>query len=117
MVCHLSDALRMATGEKPVSAASGPLHRTLVKWAVLYLPWRWPAGITTRPELDQEIGGTTPVDFTADVEELVRLVKSSTDLSTRVEWPAHPLFGRMSEAAWLRWAYLHIDHHLRQFGA
>ena len=29
----------------------------------------------------------------------------------------HPLFGRMSEAAWLRWGYLHVDHHLRQFGA
>ncbi len=24
---------------------------------------------------------------------------------------------RMSQAAWLRWAYLHMDHHLRQFGA
>jgi hypothetical protein len=26
------------------------------------------------------------------------------------------VFGRMSQAAWLRWAYLHMDHHLRQFG-
>ena len=24
--------------------------------------------------------------------------------------------GTLSEAAWLRWAYLHTDHHLRQFG-
>ena len=32
-------------------------------------------------------------------------------------WPAHPIFGRMSEAEWLRWGYLHTDHHLRQFGA
>jgi len=28
----------------------------------------------------------------------------------------HPIFGGMSERAWLRWAYLHTDHHLRQFG-
>ena len=32
-------------------------------------------------------------------------------------WPRHPIFGRMSQRAWLRWAYLHMDHHLRQFGA
>jgi hypothetical protein len=31
-------------------------------------------------------------------------------------WPPHPLFGPMSRAAWLRWGYLHLDHHLRQFG-
>jgi hypothetical protein len=35
----------------------------------------------------------------------------------RIEGKAHPLFGRMSDADWLRWAYLHADHHLRQFGA
>jgi hypothetical protein len=29
----------------------------------------------------------------------------------------HPIFGRLSPAAWLRWGYLHCDHHLRQFGA
>jgi hypothetical protein len=33
------------------------------------------------------------------------------------EWHTHPLLGTMSNAAWLRWGYLHVDHHLRQFGA
>jgi len=28
----------------------------------------------------------------------------------------HPLFGPMSRAEWLRWGYLHMDHHFRQFG-
>ena len=32
------------------------------------------------------------------------------------DWKMHPIFGHVSEAAWLRWAYLHMDHHLRQFG-
>ena len=31
--------------------------------------------------------------------------------------PPHPIFGPLSHAAWLRWAWLHTDHHLRQFGA
>ena len=28
----------------------------------------------------------------------------------------HAFFGEMSERDWMRWGYLHTDHHLRQFG-
>jgi hypothetical protein len=117
MVCHLTDACRMATGEKPVSRASGVLQRTVVKWIALYTPLPWPSGILTRPEIDQEAGGTCPSDFAADVAELEALVEVLTAEKRRFRWPSHPIFGRMSEADWLRWAYLHMDHHLRQFGA
>ena len=33
------------------------------------------------------------------------------------DWKPHPHFGEMSEREWNRLAYLHADHHLRQFGA
>ena len=115
MVCHLADALRMATGQKAVTAASGLLQRTVLKWMVLYGPLPWPAGIRTRPEIDQECGGTKPADFASDVarvEALLALIVTKH----RTPWPSHPIFGRMSRTAWLRWAYLHTDHHLRQFG-
>jgi uncharacterized protein DUF1569 len=117
MICHLSDSLRMATGQKSVAKAGGLLHRTFLKWIVLYLPLRWPAGILTTPEIDQEIGGTRPVDFAVDVADLEALVECITTQTGSIDRRVHPVFGGMSEAAWLRWAYLHIDHHLRQFGA
>ena len=117
MVCHLSDSCRMATGQKPVSDSTGRLQRTLVKWIALYLPLRWPAGILTRPEIDQQLAGTRPVDFATDLAELEALLELVTTREKRFDWPVHPIFGRMSQAAWLRWAYLHMDHHLRQFGA
>ena len=116
MVCHLSDSFRVVLGQKTVSSATGLLPRTLVKWTALYAPLRWPPGILTRPEIDQEVGGTKPVDFAADVAQLEALVELVTTQRKDVAWQAHPIFGRMSETAWLRWAYLHIDHHLRQFG-
>lgn len=117
MVCHLSDGFRMATGQKAVSHATGLVPRTLIKWIALYFPARWPEGIRTRPEVDAELGGTPPVDFAADVAQLETLIESVTVEKTRIAWQKrHPIFGRMSEAAWLRWAYLHLDHHLRQFG-
>jgi hypothetical protein len=115
-VCHLSDAFRMALGKKSVSPAGGPLQRTIVKWTALHLPLTWPAGITTTPEIDQARGGTGPGEFAADVRELELLVEDFTARNTGAECPEHPIFGRMSRADWLRWAYLHMDHHLRQFG-
>ena len=104
-------------GRKPVSNAEGRLPRTLVKWIALYVPSRWPAGIPTRPEIDQESAGTRPVDFAADVSELEALLDLVTRRDRSFDAHVHPVFGRMSHGAWLRWAYLHMDHHLRQFGA
>ena len=117
MVCHLSDAFRVVTAQKDVSHASGPLQRTLLKWMALYLPMKWPRGFRTRPEVDQELGGTKPGDFAADVLQLENLIEFITRQPGCVDWQAHPIFGRMSEADYLRWSYLHMDHHLRQFGA
>jgi hypothetical protein len=89
----------------------------VVKWIALYLPVRWPPGIPTRPEIDQECAGRKPGDFAADVAELEALLEIVATRGKDVEWPTHPVFGRISRSAWLRWAYLHMDHHLRQFGA
>jgi Protein of unknown function (DUF1569) len=114
-VCHLADACRMAMGEKPVSDASGLPQRTIIRWVALYAPMQWPPGIVTRPEIDQLVAGTSPLDFAADMTQLEALLGA---LAARrgVGWPVHPIFGRLSESAWLRWGYLHMDHHLRQFG-
>ena len=114
MVCHLSDSFLAVTGQKDVSMAVDLLQRTIVKWIALYLPLRWPPGIRTRPELDQHVGGTRPARFAEDVARLQQLVEHVTSAEPR--WHVHPRFGRMSDAEWLRWAYLHMDHHLRQFG-
>jgi hypothetical protein len=116
MICHLADAFRMAIGERPVSERTHLLNRTIVKWAALYLPVPWPRGIPTRPEIDPCRGGTGPGEFTADLTELERLLERVTVRPRTFEWRAHPTFGSLSESAWLRWGYLHMDHHLRQFG-
>jgi hypothetical protein len=116
MICHLSDSFRMAIGQKPVSRIGGALQQRMLRWVALYLPLRWPAGrIRTRPEIDQEAAGTPPSDFDADLAELEALFRMVTAEIRSVEWPPHPMFGPMSRADWLRWGYLHMDHHLRQF--
>jgi hypothetical protein len=117
MLCHLCDSFRVMTGEraaKPTSGMAVMLHRTIVKWIALWTPVRWPPGIPTMAEIDQERAGTKPLEFAADLADLKSLIEVVT--TSRIEGTVHPLFGRMSSAAWLRWGYLHVDHHLRQFG-
>jgi hypothetical protein len=115
MICHLGDAFRAALGEKHLTSASTLYKRTLFKWAALWLPFRWPPGIKTRPEMDQLHGGTRPVDFHSDAEKLRVLMERFC--SWKGEFAPHPVLGPLSRTERMRHAYLHMDHHLRQFGA
>jgi len=118
MVCHCTDAFRNLLGERPVapSVPSHPVRARMLKWLALYAPTQWPRGMKTRPEADQEQGGTPPDEFQRDVKKLnlacERFAKNLAIVSAR----PHFLFGKLSEREWARWAYLHLDHHLRQFG-
>jgi hypothetical protein len=117
MICHLNDSFLAVLGRRSVSMATGPLQRTLVKWLALYAPLPWPPGVATRPEIDQKIGGTPPGEFTADVAQLAALVELVATKPESFHGQQHPIFGPLSESTWLRWGYLHMDHHLRQFSA
>jgi len=117
MVCHLGDGFRMYMGLKPVSPLPVPYPRTLVKWVALWVPISWPKGFKTAPELDQQVGGAPPAAFDYDMRELRNLVDRCTRQPREFQWQPHPHFGQMSDREWMRLAYLHVDHHLRQFGA
>jgi hypothetical protein len=114
-VCHLSDAFRMALGERP-SADLPTTVRPVIKLVALYLPLKWPPGLKTVPEAEQGEGGTKPVEFARDVAELRTLMARFASARAPALNPTHPIFGGMSARSWGRWGYRHMDHHLRQFG-
>ena len=122
VVCHLSDSLRMVMGEKPCSPAPRDqrpapfLPGSFVKWFALNGPLQWPHGVSTRPEVDPQDGGTRPAVFDADLRSLLALHERFVRRPMEFSYAAHPFFGGMNESEWMRWAYLHADHHLRQFG-
>lgn len=113
-VCHLCDAYRLPLGEKTASPATGFLQRTVMKWLAIQLPLKWPHGVATRPEMEQGVGGTPPAEFEKDRADLLSIVRRFCGTAELPE--PHPFFGPMSRQEWLRWGYLHADHHLRQFG-
>jgi hypothetical protein len=117
MICHLNDSFKSVIGEREFYGdKSNLLTRTVVRWLALYAPFKWPHGVPTMPENDQAQGGTPPEDFQHDLDALALMIDRVTRAQRDFQWRRHPLFAEMSERDWMRWGYLHVDHHLRQFG-
>jgi hypothetical protein len=115
MVCHLCDSMRVPLGEKFVSDFEmSALNRDLMKWGALYFPLKWPKNVSTRPELDQSQRDAPLGDFESDRQYALALVPRLCDAN--LEGKRHPYFGQITRSQWLRWGWLHADHHLRQFG-
>ncbi len=116
MLCHLSDAMRHSLGERLSSSYRPTWWRTKgMKWIGLWVPIPWPHGLRSRPELDPQRGGTQPGDFAKDLATLEELTRRFIAGAATLPG-AHPLFGPLTAKEWLRWCWLHHDHHLRQFG-
>ena len=115
MVCHLADIARGVLGERPMGDRQTFLSRTIIKWIALWIPAPWPKGFPTATALDPQRDGTKPSDFEQDraaaIAEHRRFIASASNMPL-----AHPFFGPLTAREWLRWGYLHADHHLRQFG-
>ncbi len=117
MLCHLGDAaesvlgIRMPPGPPPTNQP-----RPLLKWVFLYGPLPFPKGVSTRAGVDPRREGTKPDSFASDRARAVTSLQALAHAPAERLSAAHFRFGRMSQRDWRRWAYKHVDHHLRQFG-
>jgi hypothetical protein len=115
-ICHLNDSFKLALNERPAAPVDWPL-KSVVRFIALDVPVRWPKGrIKTAPEAEQGKGGTPPVEFEQDRGDLLALMERFCAAADDQYCSTHPIFGPMTGRHWRRWAYLHMDHHLRQFG-
>src|SRR5437016_4324421 len=88
MVVHLTDSLRMSTGELAVRPKPGPLRLPVLKTLVMfYLPW--PKSVPTAPELLDR----SPGAFPQEVERLSEHIDAFTRKRRDERWPDHPAFG------------------------
>jgi hypothetical protein len=115
MLCHLVDSFRVPLGETSARPRSTPLRFAPLRWLLVFvLPW--PKGrLPTMPEFQQTKPETWERDRAAWEAALTRFVARGRQ--AQPTWSPHPAFGTLPNWEWGRMVYLHIDHHLRQFGA
>lgn len=112
-MAHVRAAYLATTSGGEAAPMPGPLPPALMKFLALSVPMQWPKTIQTVPALRRE--AMPPPDVFA--AEHVRLSSAFEHfLGCRDNTSRHPIFGSMRPADWMRWGYLHADHHLRQFG-
>jgi len=113
MLRHLGHACEMALGDRPMKAVKGPPPK-LMRWVGLWSGLRWVKNYSTIPELKRAIEEESDAEFCALVGEVI---EGKEAIAHGARWaPSHPMFGTMTKRDWMRWGYLHADHHLRQFG-
>jgi hypothetical protein len=113
MAVHLAEVAEAALGRHGFSVPIRP-PRPVIKVVALYLPFPWPRGIRTGAD---PAGQTlSPDAFLVDRGRAVTTLSELAAAGPSVLVDCHPIFGPMSHADWHRWAFLHVDHHLRQFG-
>ncbi len=116
MLCHLGDAFNLALRDALPAAPASWAGRTIVRPLALHVPIRWMRNAPTVAQVQQGLGGTPPSDFLADRERVlaaIPLLLVEPDLAGH----PHPIMGPLTHWEWMRWAWLHTDHHLRQFSA
>jgi Protein of unknown function (DUF1569) len=114
MVGHLSCTCEAALGGRTMAPLKMPVPPLLMKFLALRTGMRWAKNIQTTPELRQAIAETTEDDFDGALQAAVVQLNALASAARCAD--THPIFGAMTAADWMRWGYLHTDHHLRQFG-
>lgn len=114
MARHLGDASEAVLKRRPFASKSRGKPSPLRKFLLLHVLRQMPRGI--KAGADPAGAAVDPTDFAADLARAVTLLRELAAASPEALVAAHPVLGPMSRANWMRWAYLHTDHHLRQFG-
>ena len=111
MVCHLTDALKMASGELPIPERKMFLRYPGIKHLIIYvLPF--PQGAPTAPQLLSRKAAEWHGEMRALKQELEAFVKRGPS----GPFVPHPAFGKLTPRTWGVLVYKHMDHHLKQFG-
>lgn len=87
----------------------------LFRQVFLYLPINFPKNVKAPKKLKLLTDKTTPQSFEKEKELFIELISQLPDHS----FPSrmyHPAFGNLNSKEWGILNWMHMDHHLRQFG-
>ncbi|MCC6145874.1 MAG: DUF1569 domain-containing protein [Candidatus Hydrogenedentes bacterium] len=113
MFAHMTTGVRYSLGKEEVSPIEGGLFARLIA-APLVL-----RGIVKIPRDSQAPAMYDKAAPQATVDELEAELRTFLNFYDTPGFfpPPHPYFGNIGKHGWARLHIVHLDHHLRQFGA
>lgn len=116
MLVHCADQIRICIEEKPARSFGNGFTQWLSKLLFLKLGMKFPKNARTLPELDPNRKYMTAVNsFEKDRQDLLALIHRFNQLPEAGRF-THPLLGKATKDEIGKIIYLHLDHHLQQFG-
>lgn len=114
MMHHCSDGLKNLlvahTSGKPES-----LKQKILRFLFLYIVPRYPKNAKTFPHLDIKKNNIAAGIFEKEKQELIANLNNFQQYKGQINF-LHPNFGYMNRKQWGIMTWMHLDHHLRQFG-
>lgn len=113
MLAHVTAQIEICKKTIPAKDRSTFITRTIAKWLGLYLPIPLPKNLKTFKEIAPEMGVLT---ISEDLEKAKIALKNSIASidNSRKYW--HPIFGNLSANQMGKLTFVHLNHHLEQFG-
>jgi hypothetical protein len=99
---------------KPAQAVP-TLKQRIVRNLILGGLVKIPRGRRMPKPIAEQMQAAGIADFETERSALMHAIEAFSAFSGVLNG-AHPHFGRMSHSDWGRFAWVHLDHHLRQFG-
>jgi hypothetical protein len=113
MLHHCNTSLRMIMHAEPATNSS-TIKQVILRVAFLTVLTKFPKEVRAPRKLDVKRNGAMIGDFDKHKNELLSLL----DMFSMQQniYGLHPYFGKLSHKQWGIFTWMHIDHHLRQFG-
>jgi hypothetical protein len=113
MAVHVGDASEMVLKQRPPLTVKRTVPPAIIRFAVFRVLRRFPRNVRTSANpAGQSVDRTK---FTRDIERAIASLRSLAAAAPHQLSERHPALGRLTRDQWLRYMYMHTDHHLRQF--
>lgn len=114
MLKHCSIQLKLGLGHVEQPGYEGPaIQRSWFVYKSFLYVIPWPKGLPTPSKMNIVKNNIPSLQFTEEKKQLIKLlgeVQSNSNLRP------HPFFGPLNQKDWGRLIWIHLDHHLKQFG-
>ncbi len=110
-ICHLNDTFNITLEKVTTKDRSTFVTRKIIKNLLLIFGLPIPKG---KVKAAKEMFTSKPTSWEHDIDNFETLLD---EIVANKTFPPHPGFGPLTHSEWCKFTAIHIDHHLKQFGA